>query len=218
MFISLIGIAVWQQERVFRLVCMPNLRPMTFATKSHGRRGSSRASWSVWPIFIHILSPIVARRQLTRCVACCKPTVLNSDFLGEITFGWITSCNFKASIEVGKYFHQLTWINNLHYVVCAKWKNSWYVNAPGSVCQWRRPRPNVLSVIKVQCLRNRTRRSNYNNFRTIKDNLFAVRALLRADTIAECIPATKLFFYRKLVSLFHTIAPIWSRQMGQYLN
>lgn len=62
-------IAFWQQKHVFKLVCMPNLRPMTFATETHGQHSGSRASWSIWPIFTRILSPIVARCQLTRCVA-----------------------------------------------------------------------------------------------------------------------------------------------------
>lgn len=192
---------------------------MTFAEKTHGRRGSSRASWSMWPILIRILSPIVARRrQLTRCVACCKPTDLNSDFLGEITFGWITSCNFKASIEVGNYFHQLTWINNLYYVVCANWNKFLLCKCTRQCLSVVSPAIRRSLSLKFNvCLRNRTRWSNYNNFRTINDNLFSIRALLHADTIAECIQATKKFL-SKLVSLFHTIAPIWSRQLGQYSN
>lgn len=37
MVIGCSEIAFWQQKRVFKLVCMPNLRPMTFATETHGQ-------------------------------------------------------------------------------------------------------------------------------------------------------------------------------------
>lgn len=60
-----------------------------------------------------------------------------------------------------------------------------------------------MSLNLVQCLRNRARRrENYNNFRTITDNLFSICASYASTPLRNAWQATKLFFvYRKLVWL-----------------